>query len=725
MHNQMEERSEDTFRNENVDDKQELINQIMDNERVYLHIFDYETREFSGLTTYHGLVRIYNSKTWPSRIFWCCVVMSCLSLFMIHSGILLWTYHQKPTLTQVNIIVPEKGIIFPEVTICNINPISFKKTQNWNMSDEVLDYVLKAYNDDASASEIILTKQEEKFQNYLKIYYNNTKKNFSFFDFFYNTGHDCNSMIKACSWGGEIIKNCCSKVEYVMTDYGRCLKFSNKDQQLKQRFSGSHFGWEFVIDIKYNDRPQELPPDFSDVGIKMLIHEVDKTSMIRSNGIGIPVGSKLYAGLDVKNITLLPKDDWGNCQKNWDPSIHGDNLINHTYSTGMCQRNCMIKKMKEQCNCVSLSRLGHIINEKICSPLELYNCMKKITGNHNYLNCQCNVECFRIEYSVHTSYSRLHYTSKHLNNIYNVTKDYFINNYVGTAIYFREITYELHEQQKQMQTADLLSNIAGSMGLFLGMSTVTLLEIFIYLFKSIWGNVNKDRQTQFTEAMLEEYADEINNDIIVMSSDNNKPIPEIEKDIKNNERRFSIFNINKDPIERKNSMVTSNITSLQKKTFDDIIRRNSINPTSISVHPPSHHLNVFNNIARRPSQNFITSSQRPSFMGRHSFQVDENKLYSQIPNNSNIPVIINQPVSSQPRRLSIFDAFQRQNLNNDQNQYRRNFNARRNSAFIPNNLSTNINQETPDKQITIVLNKNNNRRYSTQFPTRHRDSFIY
>ncbi|VDL71135.1 unnamed protein product [Nippostrongylus brasiliensis] len=53
-------------------------------ERVYLHIIDYETKEFSGLTTYHGLVRIYNSNTWPSRIFWCVVVLSCLSLFMVH-----------------------------------------------------------------------------------------------------------------------------------------------------------------------------------------------------------------------------------------------------------------------------------------------------------------------------------------------------------------------------------------------------------------------------------------------------------------------------------------------------------------------------------------------------------------------------------------------------------------------------------------------------------------
>ncbi|ETN74845.1 hypothetical protein NECAME_12711 [Necator americanus] len=78
------------------------------------------------------------------------------------------------------------------------------------------------------------------------------------------------------------------------------------------------------------------------------------------------------------------------------------------------------------------------------------------------------------------------------------------NNISVVNLFLQSMTYERHEQQKQLQTADLLSNIAGSMGLFLGMSTVTLLEIFIYLFKSVWGTVNTERQKQFMEAMLEE-----------------------------------------------------------------------------------------------------------------------------------------------------------------------------------------------------------------------------
>ncbi|VDO92682.1 unnamed protein product [Heligmosomoides polygyrus] len=81
---------------------------------------------------------------------------------------------------------------------------------------------------------------------------------------------------------------------------------------------------------------------------------------------------------------------------------------------------------------------------------------------------------------------------------------FFSENISVVNVFMRSVAYERHEQQKQLQTADLLSNIAGSMGLFLGMSTVTLLEIFIYLFKSVWGTVNNERQRQFMDAMMEE-----------------------------------------------------------------------------------------------------------------------------------------------------------------------------------------------------------------------------
>jgi hypothetical protein len=49
---------------------------------VLLHVYDSESKGFTSVTTFHGMDRLYNSNTWPSRIFWSLVVVTCLVMFM-------------------------------------------------------------------------------------------------------------------------------------------------------------------------------------------------------------------------------------------------------------------------------------------------------------------------------------------------------------------------------------------------------------------------------------------------------------------------------------------------------------------------------------------------------------------------------------------------------------------------------------------------------------------
>ncbi|KAK5984573.1 hypothetical protein GCK32_018597, partial [Trichostrongylus colubriformis] len=149
-------------------------------------------KEFSGLTTYHGLVRIYNSNTWPSRIFWCVVVLSCLSLFMIHvsslgatfgivpaecqllfrldamfsfqSGYLLLGYHSKPTLFQVKTIVVSDGMSFPDITLCNHNPLKMSRLSDYNMSKTVQSYLLSFLDDHVERDD--LEEKHRAFEEY-------------------------------------------------------------------------------------------------------------------------------------------------------------------------------------------------------------------------------------------------------------------------------------------------------------------------------------------------------------------------------------------------------------------------------------------------------------------------------------------------------------------------------------------------------------------------------
>ncbi|TMS36628.1 hypothetical protein L596_003750 [Steinernema carpocapsae] len=96
---------------------------------IYLHIHDEESRNYSRITTYHGMVRIFNSDTWVSLIFWSLVVLTCLTLFMVYSSHILYKFYKAPTFMEtMNYVLQE--IEFPDLFVCPLmrRPNKFNKT---------------------------------------------------------------------------------------------------------------------------------------------------------------------------------------------------------------------------------------------------------------------------------------------------------------------------------------------------------------------------------------------------------------------------------------------------------------------------------------------------------------------------------------------------------------------------------------------------------------------
>ncbi|VDN23138.1 unnamed protein product [Cylicostephanus goldi] len=345
-------------------------------ERIYLHIYDYETKEFSGLTTYHGLVRIYNSNTWPSRIFWCVVVLSCLSLFMIHSGYLLLGYHSKPTLFQVNTIVAPDGIKFPDITICNHNLVEASSLEGelsgFNMSSALFSYISTAFLDHFYDDDHV--EKQNQFEKYLEDYVTNTGIDFSIAEFFHKIRPTCEDMVLSCSFAGEPIHNCCSYSEVVPTDIGYCIRFSNSKLNKTQILSGGSYGWQFILD-----------------------------------GINAPDPILRYFRYSFPFLT------------------NRELLTQLQYTSTHCEWNCLAHEWLYECECLPLNLL--IMDEKnkftICTPLQIRICSERIHGKYkanffelidnrkaqeflylgNLSDCNCDVECEKIEYDMQMSYS--------------------------------------------------------------------------------------------------------------------------------------------------------------------------------------------------------------------------------------------------------------------------------------------------------------------------------
>ncbi len=87
--------------------------------------YDYEMDQFSGLTTFHGLVRFYKARP-LAKVFWLLVVCVAVGLFILQVSRLFLILFNQPTVSEVRLEIPENGMQFPSTTICNYNPVKIK-----------------------------------------------------------------------------------------------------------------------------------------------------------------------------------------------------------------------------------------------------------------------------------------------------------------------------------------------------------------------------------------------------------------------------------------------------------------------------------------------------------------------------------------------------------------------------------------------------------------------
>uniref|UniRef100_H2YK56 Uncharacterized protein n=1 Tax=Ciona savignyi TaxID=51511 RepID=H2YK56_CIOSA len=81
--------------------------------------------------------------------------------------------------------------------------------------------------------------------------------------------------------------------------------------------------------------------------------------------------------------------------------------------------------------------------------------------------------------------------SSYLAYKYRVSEDYVRNNFAKLNIFFEALNYETIEQKVAYEIPGLFGDIGGQMGLFIGASILTILELFDYVYEVVkertWG----------------------------------------------------------------------------------------------------------------------------------------------------------------------------------------------------------------------------------------------
>lgn len=148
------------------------------------------------------------------------------------------------------------------------------------------------------------------------------------------------------------------------------------------------------------------------------------------------------------------------------------------YHQANCHKQCMVQLIANKCNC-SFKAYYMSLNRPRCSAVETNECYEPSkTPFNDECNVQCPASCKATKYSV---------TQK--------TKDDGLEkqNLTNFLIYFDDLDVHQLIQVPKVNQAAFASSIGGSMGLFLGMSLfsfVEVLELAVVIFFILIGKSN-------------------------------------------------------------------------------------------------------------------------------------------------------------------------------------------------------------------------------------------
>ena len=155
-----------------------------------------------------------------------------------------------------------------------------------------------------------------------------------------------------------------------------------------------------------------------------------------------------------------------------------------------CLYFCFLNQVETECKCSFWNILDFKgKNLRKCITTEETKCIDEkyheIFQNKKE-HCMCPLECNKMTYSFTTSstdFPTVAYGKKLLKNSFiskkypNMTLDELERRLISLNVYYPKLSYSFISEQQQYTITDLISSIGGSLGLLLGASLLSLMEI--------------------------------------------------------------------------------------------------------------------------------------------------------------------------------------------------------------------------------------------------------
>ncbi|XP_023865697.1 acid-sensing ion channel 1C isoform X2 [Salvelinus sp. IW2-2015] len=445
------------------------------------------TVAFMRRTKVHGLMFVFSpDKTLTQRILWLLAFFVCVSLLFTWSWNRILYLMSYPAVTRIKMEWTH-NMSFPAVTFCNHNLFRVSSLTKVDLYHCGYWMDLMHQNHSVMEKSLALLRDNHKY-NLLSLldfngytppprYHVNTTEMIG------RLGHQLEDMLLECRFRGE---NCTHQnFTTIYTRYGKCYTFNSGldgNPLLTTLKGGTGNGLEIMLDIQQDEYLPvwgETDETSYEAGVKVQIHTQSEPPFPHQLGFGVAPGFQTFVSSQEQRLQYLPPP-WGDCK-----STPIDSEFFSTYSITACRIDCETRYLVENCNCRMVHMPG---TSMVCTPEQYKDCADPaldflVEKDNDY--CVCETPCNMIRYGKELSMVKIpsKASAKYLAKKFNKTEQYIGENVLVLDIFFEALNYEKIEQKKAYEIAGLLGDIGGQMGLFIGASVLTILEIFDYLYE--------------------------------------------------------------------------------------------------------------------------------------------------------------------------------------------------------------------------------------------------
>ncbi|XP_071506092.1 epithelial sodium channel subunit gamma-2-like [Diadema antillarum] len=494
-------------------------------------------QNFVDNATTHGVTRILRcDRSRLSRLFWAVITLTALGALLYQGSMIVIDYFHRPTTTKISLITKSE-LIFPAITICNLNMMRKSKVNGTRFQGLVgLDALYEDihgddydydwfYETDSSFTttsqslnrrrrrrdvdedEASISSEHVDYpswdgvtdpDDWRSFYDRSQSSDFTDLqaavrptrDELEAYGHTGVDLIQQCSFDGDPCshKNF-SRIQNIR--YGNCfvLNDGNKLKNasvIKTSRTGSQYGLHLTLLVEQPEYIGVLTPE---AGVVVAIHDPSVFAFPEDDGISVSTGQATSIGLRRSYITRL-EDPYGDCvdgnQEYYNPQMYN-------FSQRSCSKMCLEKAMLKQCKCVT----DILVNGTMCSPINQTEraCRTSVLKKYirNKLSCQCENPCFETVYIPTISTLRWP-TERYEEHLYTrlanksekaarflLNKEHASKNLVRLKVFFQELNFERVVETPLITIESLFGSVGGLMGLYIGMSVISACEILVFI----------------------------------------------------------------------------------------------------------------------------------------------------------------------------------------------------------------------------------------------------